>query len=118
MPGLLAVFTACQTDVADKSTDEQLRDEAANTVALLTPVVKSFLSDLGVSSTLSAQQVLGGHGYVREHGMEQMVRDSRITQIYEGTNEIQAADLVLRKLTGKTGQFADSPVREMAANAR
>jgi alkylation response protein AidB-like acyl-CoA dehydrogenase len=104
----LAIFTACQTDVADKSTDEQQREEAANTLALLTPVVKSFLSDLGVSSTLSAQQVLGGHGYVREHGMEQMVRDSRITQIYEGTNEIQAADLVLRKLTGKTGQFADS----------
>jgi len=104
----LAVFTACQTDVMDKSTDEHQREEAANTVALLTPVVKSFLSDLGVSSSLSAQQVLGGHGYVREHGMEQLVRDSRITQIYEGTNEIQAADLVLRKLTGKTGQFADS----------
>ncbi len=104
----LAVFTACQIDVMDKSTDERQREEAANTVALLTPVVKSFLSDLGVSSSLSAQQVLGGHGYVREHGMEQLVRDSRITQIYEGTNEIQAADLVLRKLTGKTGQFADS----------
>ena len=79
----LAVFTACQTDVAEKSTNEQQREDAANTLALLTPVVKSFLSDLGVSSTLSAQQVLGGHGYVREHGMEQMVRDSRITQIYE-----------------------------------
>ncbi len=104
----LAVFTACQTDVMDKSTDDQQREEAENTVALLTPVVKSFLSDLGVSSSLSALQVLGGHGYVREHGMEQLVRDSRITQIYEGTNEIQAADLVLRKLTGKTGQFADS----------
>ena len=104
----LAVFTAYHTDVVEKSTDEQQREEAENTVALLTPVVKSFLSDLGVSSSLSAQQVLGGHGYVREHGMEQMVRDSRITQIYEGTNEIQAADLVLRKLTGKTGKFADS----------
>jgi len=104
----LAVFTACQTDVAEKSTNEQQREDAANTLALLTPVVKSFLPDLGVSSTLSAQQVLGGHGDVREHGMEQLVRDSRITQIYEGTNEIQAADLILRKLTGKTGQFADS----------
>ena len=104
----LAVFTAYHTDIEEKSTDEQQREEAENTVALLTPVVKSFLSDLGVSSSLSAQQVLGGHGYVREHGMEQLVRDSRITQIYEGTNEIQAADLVLRKLTGKTGKFADS----------
>ncbi len=104
----LAVYAAYHADVMDRATDEKQREEAVNTVALLTPVVKSFLSDLGVSSSLSAQQVLGGHGYVREHGMEQLVRDSRITQIYEGTNEIQAADLVLRKLTGKTGQFADS----------
>jgi butyryl-CoA dehydrogenase len=103
----LAVFTACQADVMDKSADEQQQEEAANTVALLTPVVKSFLSDLGVSSSLSAQQVLGGHGYIREHGMEQLVRDSRIAQIYEGTNEVQAADLVLRKLSGATGEFAD-----------
>ncbi len=77
-------------------------------VALLTPVIKSYLSDLGVTGSLSAQQVYGGHGYVSEHGMEQLVRDARITQIYEGTNEVQAADLVFRKLTGKTGQFADS----------
>jgi len=104
----LAVFTACHADIMDKSADEQLRQEAENTVALLTPVVKSFFSDLGVSSSLEAQQVLGGHGYVREHGMEQLVRDSRITQIYEGTNEVQAADLVLRKLGGASGQFADS----------
>jgi butyryl-CoA dehydrogenase len=104
----LAIFTACHADIMDKSADERQREAAENTVALLTPVVKSFLSDLGVASALSAQQVLGGHGYIREHGMEQLVRDSRITQIYEGTNEIQAADLVLRKLSGKTGQFADS----------
>ncbi len=104
----LAVFAAYHTDVMDKSTNEQQREDAENTVALLTPVIKSFLSDLGVSSSLEALQILGGHGYVREHGMEQLVRDSRITQIYEGTNEVQAADLVLRKLTGKTGQFADS----------
>ena len=104
----LAVFAAYHADIMDSATDEQQRDTAASTVALLTPVIKSFLSDLGVSSSLEALQVLGGHGYVREHGMEQLVRDSRITQIYEGTNEVQAADLVLRKLTGKTGQFADS----------
>ena len=104
----LAVFAAYHADVMDKSTNEQQREDAKSTVALLTPVIKSFLSDLGVSSSLEALQVLGGHGYVREHGMEQLVRDSRITQIYEGTNEVQAADLVLRKLAGKTGQFADS----------
>ena len=103
----LAVFAAYHADIMDNSTDGQQREEAENTVALLTPVIKSFLSDLGVSSAQDALQVLGGHGYVREHGMEQLVRDSRITQIYEGTNEVQAADLVLRKLTGKTGQFAD-----------
>lgn len=103
----LAVFAAYHADIMESSADEQQREDAANTVALLTPVVKSFLSDLGVSSSLSAQQVFAGHGYVREHGIEQLVRDSRITQIYEGTNEVQAADLVLRKLTGKTGEFAD-----------
>jgi hypothetical protein len=65
------------------------------------------MTDLGMSSTLSAQQVFGGHGYVREHGMEQLVRDCRITPIYEGTNEIQAADLVMRKMSGKSGEFAD-----------
>ena len=104
----LAVFTAFHADVMEASTDKQQKEDAENTVALLTPVVKSFLSDLGVACSLSGQQILGGHGYVREHGMEQLVRDSRITQIYEGTNEIQAADLVLRKLTGSTGEFADT----------
>jgi len=68
------------------------------------PVIKSYLSDLAVSNTLSAQQVFGGHGYVREHGMEQNVRDSRISPIYEGTNEIHAIDLVARKMTGRIGQ--------------
>jgi hypothetical protein len=103
----LAVFAAFHADVMESSADGQQKVEATHMVALLTPIVKSFLSDLGVASSLAAQQVLGGHGYVREHGMEQLVRDSRITQIYEGTNEIQAADLVLRKLTGSTGEFAD-----------
>lgn len=104
----LVVFTAYHADVMDKASDAQEKELAQNTVALLTPVIKSYLSDLGVSGSLSAQQVLGGHGYVSEHGMEQIVRDARITQIYEGTNEVQAADLVFRKLTGKTGQFADT----------
>lgn len=103
----LAAYASLQVDIMEKTTDDSLRKNAEDTVALLTPVVKSFLTDLGVSSALSAQQVFGGHGYIREHGMEQLVRDSRITTLYEGTNEIQAADLVGRKLTGRTGEFAD-----------
>jgi len=103
----LAVFTGVQADIMEKSEDDSIAADAANTVALLTPIIKSFCTDLALSSTLSAQQVFGGHGYISEHGMEQLVRDCRITQIYEGTNEVQAADLVFRKLTGRTGEFAD-----------
>ena len=103
----LAVFTGVHADIMEKSEDDSIATDAANTVALLTPVIKSFCTDLALSSTLSAQQVFGGHGYIREHGMEQLVRDCRITQIYEGTNEVQALDLVSRKLTGKSGEFAD-----------
>ena len=104
----LAVYTGHHVDLMERSVDDRQKADAEDTVALLTPVTKSFLADLGVSSSLSAQQVFGGHGYVSEHGMEQLVRDSRITQIYEGTNEVQATDLVMRKLTGSTGRFAES----------
>ena len=103
----LSVFTSVQVDIMEKSTDEAAAADAENAIALLTPVIKAFFSDLGMASTLSAQQIYGGHGYVREHGMEQLVRDCRIAPIYEGTNEIQALDLVARKLTGKTGEYAD-----------
>lgn len=103
----LGILTGVNVDTMEKSDDEQAAADAAKTVALLTPVIKAFFSDLGLECTLSAQQIYGGHGYVWEHGMEQLVRDCRITQIYEGTNEIQALDLVSRKLTGKTGEFAD-----------
>ncbi len=103
----LAVYAAYHADVMDKSDDAECSEESEDIVALLTPVVKSFLSDLGVSSTLAAQQVFGGHGYIREHGMEQLVRDSRIAPIYEGTNEVQAVDLVMRKLMAKNGRLAN-----------
>jgi len=103
----LAVFASFQVDLMEKSTDEELRSDAEATVALLTPVIKSFLTDLSVSSALTAQQVFGGHGYICEHGMEQLVRDARITPIYEGTNEVQAVDLVMRKLGGRAGDCAD-----------
>jgi hypothetical protein len=113
----LAVFAAMQADVMEKSTDPAAAADAKDTVALLTPVIKSFFTDLGMSSTLSAQQIYGGHGYIREHGMEQLVRDCRITPIYEGTNEVQALDLVARKLTGSTGELADRFFAECLAFA-
>jgi len=113
----LAVYGALHADIMEKSDDAAVAADAKNTVALLTPVMKAFFTDLGMSSTLSAQQIFGGHGYIREHGMEQLVRDCRITPIYEGTNEIQALDLVSRKLTGSTGEFADKFMAEWLAFA-
>jgi alkylation response protein AidB-like acyl-CoA dehydrogenase len=103
----LAVFAGLHADIMEKSDDPVLGAAARDIVALLTPVVKSFFTDLGVDSSLCAQQVYGGYGYIREYGMEQLVRDARIGQIYEGTNEVQALDLVARKLTGSTGEAAD-----------
>jgi len=101
----LAAYTGFQADLSEKSQDVCQREEAQDMLALLTPVIKAVLSDLGTSSSLSAQQVFGGHGYIKEHGMEQLVRDCRITQLYEGTNEVQAQDLVARKLTIKGGRL-------------
>ena len=102
----LAVYSVLHADIMEKAEDEATAADARHLVALMTPIMKSFFSDLGMEATLSAQQVYGGHGYVAEYGMEQLVRDCRITQIYEGTNEVQALDLVSRKLTGATGEFA------------
>ncbi len=111
----LAVYAAMHADIMEKSVDAAEAADAENTVALLTPVIKAFFTDLGMSSTLSAVQIYGGHGYIREHGMEQLVRDCRITPIYEGTNEVQALDLVSRKLTGSTGELADRFLAEWLA---
>ena len=74
----------------------------------MTPVIKGYLTDKGFAAAVHAQQVLGGHGYIREHGIEQFVRDARITQIYEGTNGIQAMDLVGRKLPKDGGRAVRS----------
>ena len=73
-------------------------------VALLTPIAKAFLADMGLDVTVLGQQVFGGHGYIREWGQEQLVRDVRIAQIYEGTNGIQAHDLLGRKVTFNRGE--------------
>lgn len=108
----MAVYAGFNVDVMEKSDNADAVADAASAVALFTPIVKSYLTELGMSSTLSAQQVYGGHGYVREHGMEQLVRDCRITPLYEGTNEVQALDLATRKITGVTGEFVDRLLRE------
>ena len=100
-----STYVATQLDIAKFSEDPAARERADNLVALLTPVAKAFLSDLGLETTVLGQQVFGGHGYIREWGQEQLVRDVRITQIYEGTNGIQALDLMGRKIVGSGGAF-------------
>ena len=113
-----STYVANQLDIAKFSEDPAARERADGLVALLTPVAKAFLTDLGLETTVHGQQVFGGHGYIREWGQEQLVRDVRITQIYEGTNGIQALDLVGRKIVGNQGsyyrQFADE-IRQFIA---
>ena len=94
----LAVWVARALDEQTHHPDPQARQAAEDLVSLMTPIVKALLTDIGFDNANIGMQVLGGHGYIREHGMEQYVRDARIAQIYEGTNGIQALDLVGRKL--------------------
>ncbi|MBI2253061.1 MAG: acyl-CoA dehydrogenase C-terminal domain-containing protein [Proteobacteria bacterium] len=102
----LAYWVGRELDVSQHHPDPEKRQEADDFVALLTPVVKAFLTDHGFNAANLGVQVYGGHGYIREWGMEQLVRDARITQIYEGTNGIQGLDLVGRKLPTGTGRLA------------
>jgi len=100
----LVLWGALQVDLTRRSQDEAERQSADDLLGLITPVIKAYLTDKGFQAAVYAQQVLGGHGYIREHGIEQFVRDARITQIYEGTNGIQAMDLVGRKLPKDGGR--------------
>src|SRR3954467_1309752 len=100
----LVLWGALQVDLMRHSPDEADRQSADDLLGLITPVIKGYLTDKGFEAAVYAQQVVGGHGYIREHGMEQFVRDARITQIYEGTNGIQAMDLVGRKLPKDSGR--------------
>ena len=100
----LVLWGALQVDLMRRSPDEAERQQADDLLGLITPVIKGYLTDKGFETAVEAQQVFGGHGYIREHGMEQFVRDARITQIYEGTNGIQAMDLVGRKLPREGGR--------------
>lgn len=114
----LVLWGALQVDLMRRSPDEAERQQADDLLGLITPVIKGYLTDKGLQAAVHAQQVLGGHGYIREHGMEQFVRDARITQIYEGTNGIQAMDLVGRKLPKDGGRavraFFDLVGRDIA----
>ncbi|HLM40691.1 MAG TPA: acyl-CoA dehydrogenase C-terminal domain-containing protein [Microvirga sp.] len=98
----LVVWTALNSDIAHRSSDEAERRTADDYMGLMTPLVKGVLTDLGFDNAVKAQQMFGGHGYIEEWGMSQFVRDARIAMIYEGANGIQAMDLVGRKL-GKDG---------------
>ncbi|PWB30511.1 acyl-CoA dehydrogenase [Pseudomonas sp. SDI] len=106
-----STYVAMQLDTAKFSEDATTRKRGEDLVALLTPVAKAFLTDVGLESAVHGQQIFGGHGYIREWGQEQLVRDVRITQIYEGTNGIQALDLMGRKVVASGGAlyqlFAD-----------
>jgi hypothetical protein len=99
-----AFWTALQGDLLHASPDEKVRERADDYMGLMTPVIKSYLTDKGYANATNCQQVYGGHGYIEEWGMSQFVRDARITQIYEGTNGIQALDLVGRKLGANGGR--------------
>ncbi len=101
----LAYWVGMLIDTEHRHPDEAVRQEAADLVALMTPVIKAFFTDLGFECTNIALQTLGGHGYIREYGVEQYVRDARIAQIYEGTNAVQALDLVGRKLPMEGGRL-------------
>src|SRR5207237_3930003 len=90
-------------DREHKHPDPQMRKDMGDLVALLTPVIKGFITDNGYECTTLAMQVLGGHGYIAEWGLEQHVRDARINMIYEGTNTIQALDLLGRKVLADGG---------------
>ena len=100
----LMLWTALKGDISHRATSEEEREAADDLMGLLTPIVKGVLTDKGFENCVNAQQVFGGHGYIEEWGMSQFVRDSRIAQIYEGANGIQALDLVGRKLPKDGGR--------------
>ena len=100
----LTLWGALQVDLSHKAATDEERQAADDLISLLTPVIKGYGTDKGFDTTVNMQQVFGGHGYIEEWGMSQFVRDARIAQIYEGTNGIQAMDLVGRKLAQNGGR--------------
>ena len=110
-----STYVAQWLDISKYSDNDEQRKHAEGMVALLTPVAKAFLTDRGLDTTIIGQQVFGGHGFIREWGQEQLVRDCRITQIYEGTNGIQAMDLMGRKVVGSQGKLYELFAQDVAA---
>jgi hypothetical protein len=107
----LVLWGALQVDISRKAATEEEREAATDLLGVLTPVIKGYLTDKGFETAVNAQQIYGGHGYIREWGMDQFVRDARIAQIYEGTNGIQALDLVGRKLGANGGRAVQALFR-------
>ncbi|HEU0133535.1 MAG TPA: acyl-CoA dehydrogenase [Allosphingosinicella sp.] len=110
----LVLWGALQVDISRRAQTEEEREAASDLLGLLTPVIKGYMTDQGFKVAVDAQQIHGGHGYIREWGMEQFVRDARIAQIYEGTNGIQALDLVGRKLGANGGRAIQAFLRLLA----
>ncbi len=101
----LCFWLSQQTEVSLYHPDEKIKQEASDFVSLMTPVVKTMFTEMGMEITSEAIQIHGGYGYTKDQGIEQLYRDNRITPIYEGTNSVQAADLVFRKLVNKNGDI-------------
>ncbi|MBP7451473.1 MAG: acyl-CoA dehydrogenase C-terminal domain-containing protein [Ottowia sp.] len=121
----MSIYCAMMLDKALHHPDEKVRKDSDEIVALLTPIVKAFITDNGFAATNHAMQVFGGHGYIHETGMEQFVRDARINMIYEGTNTVQSLDLLGRKVLGnqgatlrKFGKQIEALVREEGVNEK
>ena len=102
---MLACWTALAIDKSEKDPNEKVRKEAEDLVELMTPIIKALLTDYGVEITSDMLQIYGGHGYIKEYGMEQFCRDVRIAPIWEGTNGIQALDLAGRKMPQHMGRL-------------
>ena len=107
----LCFWLSQQTEVSLNHSDQKIKQEASDLVSLMTPVVKSLFSDLGMEITSDAMQIYGGYGYTKDQGIEQLYRDNRITPIYEGTNSVQAIDLVFRKLVNKNADVIDNYIK-------
>jgi hypothetical protein len=112
----LCFWLSQQTEVSLNHNDQKIKQEASDMVSLITPVVKSLFSDLGMEITSDAMQIHGGYGYTKDQGIEQLYRDNRITPIYEGTNSVQAIDLVFRKLINKNGDIIDKYISMMKSD--
>ena len=109
----LSFWLAQQTEVSLHHKDNKIKEEASDFVSLMTPVVKSLFTDMGMEITSDAIQIFGGYGYTKDQGIEQLYRDNRITPIYEGTNSVQSIDLVFRKLVNKDRNVIDRYIKSI-----